>query len=73
MGGLQTLSIPNMRSDIFGLDFKRGDSRLYTQHEVRHIWFGFYTWGSPDSIPNMRSDIFGLDFTRGGLQTLYPT
>ena len=48
-------SIPNMRSDIFGLDFTdlfgldftRGDYIFYeyVQHEIRYIWFGFYTWG----------------------------
>ncbi len=36
-------SIPNMRSDIFGLDFTCGDSVFYeyVQHEIRYIWFGF--------------------------------
>jgi hypothetical protein len=48
-------SIPNMRSDIFGmdvtdlfgLDFTRGYS-IYecAQHEIIYIWFGFYTWDS---------------------------
>jgi hypothetical protein len=55
MGTLYSTSLFNMRSDIFGLDFTRGDSIFYeySQHEIRYIWFAFYTW---DSIPKIRSD-----------------
>jgi hypothetical protein len=50
-GGVSRLSIPNVRSDVFGLAFTREDSRLYTQHEVRYIWFGFYMWGLQTLYP----------------------
>ncbi len=39
-------------TDLFGLDFTRGYSIFYkyAQHEIRYIWFGFYTRGTPDSL-----------------------